>query len=463
MRSNSAVAVQVDEAAVESLLAACDENAVVLVRFLYCDTGGLIRGKSVSRQALRSALRSGVGLTVAMAAMNPFDQLQVVDGMGPVGEVRLWPDLSTFHVLPYAPHQAALFCDLYDLNGQPWEACARNFLRRAIARGEAAGWRFEAAFENEFTLAVTDTSGSFHPFDETVCFSSIAMQAVGNLPVALLQALEAQGVSMQQYYPELSAGQHEISVRHAPVLQAADNQLRARETIRAIAQQAGFHASLAPKPFANLAGNGAHVHISGWSLDAPGQNRFYDVADRFGLSQEAYHFIGGILAHLPAVVALTCPTVNSYLRLAPQTWASAYRCFGPDNREAAVRIASGFWGDPQGSANVEIKTVDNSCNPYLALGAILTAGLDGIKKGIEPGDPLSVDPATLSEAERQQRRIDPLPRSLDEALAALAGDALLREAMGPMLFSAFEAVKRSESAFFVDVDHDDTRAYFSLF
>jgi len=264
--------------------------------------------------------------------------------------------------------------------------------------------------------------------------------------------MEAQGLAVEHYYPELGHGQHELSVRYAGALRAADNHVLYRETVRGVAFRHGLWASLAPKPIPDQAGNGTHLHASLLEVpadgEATGKNVFADPADRNGLSQVGYHFIGGLLAHLPALVALTCASVNSYRRLAPQMWASAFTCYGMDNREAAVRICSPLRGDPGSSVNLELKPSDSSANPYLALGAFIYAGLDGIRSKIDPGEALNEDPATLSEAERAERGVHRLPASLAAALDALEADALLMNALGPLRSAAYLAVKRSEAAHF---------------
>jgi glutamine synthetase len=175
---------------------------------------------------------------------------------------------------------------------------------------------------------------------------------------------------------------------------------------------------------------------------------FADPADRNGLSQVGYHFIGGLLAHLPALVALTCASVNSYRRLAPQMWASAYTCYGMDNREAAIRICSALRGDPGSSVNLELKPSDSSANPYLALGGFIYAGLDGIRGKLDPGEAMNVDPATLTEAERAAGGAHRLPASLAAALDALSADTMLMDALGSLRSTAYLAVKRSEAAHF---------------
>jgi glutamine synthetase len=433
-----------------------------LVRFLYVDHGGVVRGKSTSLASLEQRLSTGIGLTVAMQAMNMLDELQPVDGMGPAGEVRIVPDPATYVDLPYAPGAAAMMSDLIRLDGEPWEACPRSFLKAAIAAAGREGLALRAAFEPEFLLAhrVTGPDGAdrLEPVDESLCFSTTGFAIAHDFAIAFARALEAQGMTVELYHPELGHGQQELSIRHAPALTAADHQVWYRETARSVAWRLGYWASLAPKPLPDQAGNGAHCHFSAWEVGPNGLatdvNRFSDLSDRYGLSQLAYHFIGGILAHLPALLALTCSSVNSYRRLQPQHWSSAYRCYGYDNREAAVRIPSRMWGNEAGSSNLELKASDSTGNPYLALGGLIHAGLDGVRRRLDPGEPVNVDPSTLSDAERKRLGVDRLPGSLGEALDALEADELLMEALGPVRRTAFLAVKRSEVASFAAHDVD---------
>jgi glutamine synthetase len=438
----------------EQIVQACREAGVRLVRFLYCDNGCLIRGKSTALPGLEARLTDGIGLTLAMMAMNSHDQLQPVEGTGAVGEIRLVPDPETFAVLPYVPHAAALCCDMLTHDRTPWPACPRSFLRRMRERAAVRGLRLEAAFEAEFSLAERLPEGGYRPYDDAVCFSSIAMTRAAPLIDDLVAALEAQGMTVEQYYPEAAHGQHEISIRHSEALRAADNQIRLRETIRGVAWNHGLYASLAPKPWPEDVGNGGHIHFSLWEQERSdargGQNLFHDPRAPDHLSEQGRQFMAGVLTHLPGLVALTCPTVNSYRRLQPQTWSSAFAIYGHDNREAALRIASPFWSNVAGSVNLELKACDASCNPYLALGGLIAAGLDGLERGLGPGEPVEVDPASLTEAERRERGIRRLPESLDAALAALEADAVLMEALGPLLSRSYLAVRRSEADLYRD-------------
>ncbi len=434
-----------------TILQQVQQAGVKQIRFLYCDTAGIIRGKICGSKALAGRMESGIGLMRAAQALNGLDQLQNIEGLGPVGEVRLVPDPRTFRLLPYAPHSAAMLCDLLELDGTPWENCPRTFLRQQLERAQSeVGLTFLTAFEPEWTLARRGPDGSYTAIDDSLGYSTLGMTTPAAVIDEIVTALEAQNLPIELYHPELGHGQQELTISAATALQAADNQLFYRETIRTVAWNQGLIASFAPKPFTTQAGNGCHVHLSAWAGDRGDINLFYDAQDRYQLSQLGYYFIGGILHHLPALVALTCPTVNSYRRLKPQSWASSYVCCGPDNREAAVRIVSPLQNRESATLNLEIRAVDNTSNPYLALGGIIVAGLDGVLHKRHPGEDLLLltDPASLSEEERTRRGIRRLPDSLEAALNLLEKDEVLMKALGPTLAQTYLTVKRSEVAAF---------------
>jgi glutamine synthetase len=439
---------QWDSVTAEEIAKRADEADLRLVRFLWCGNDGTVRAKASARNGLEGRLSSGIGVTVAMQAMNALDQLQPVPGLGPIGEFRLVPDLDTFRVLPYVPHTGALLTDHVGLDGEPAAVCQRSFLKRMTERLAARGLELRASFENEFSLA-SKVDGTYVPIDSALCFSTIGMTAAQDYVDALAAALDAQAIPLEQYYAELGHGQQEISTGHAPAVQACDEQLLVRETIRAVATLHGLVASLAPKPWPDNAGNGGHMHFSLWEGD---RNRFYDGSRPDGLSDEARSFIAGVLAHLPGLCGLTAPSFNSYHRIVPQYWAGAFTCWGYDNREAPVRVASPFRGAEEASTNAELKACDSSCNPYLAVGGLIAAGLDGIERRLEPPQPVDVDPATIPEDERTRREIVRLPATQAEALDALAADKLLVAALGETLAESYLAVHRSEWAAYSDGD-----------
>jgi glutamine synthetase len=431
---------------IDQVVHRAQEAGVKLVRFLYCDNSGIIRGKATTMSVLASRMADGVGLPTAMLAMNILDQQQVIQGLGSTGELRLIPDPESFVVLPYVPQSGALICDLYSIDQRPSPLCARNFLKRMRDRLADHDLTMRAAFEPEFSLARRDENGDYVPFDETLGLASTAMTQVANVATNLVVALESQGITVEHCSPEFGYGQHEMSIRHTDVLRAADNQIKVRETIRGVALQHSLFASLAPRPFLNQTGNGAHLHVSLW--DDAGRNLFFDRTTPHGLSLLARQFIAGVLCHLPALAGLTCPSVNSYRRLRPKAWCGVHTAWGIDNRETAVRVPSTYWSDIEGSTNIELKTCDNSCNPYLALGAFIAAGLDGIERGLDPGPPTADDPAMLSEDDRHERGVRRLPSVLDRALDYLEDNRLLIEALGEPLAHAYLAVRRSEVSFF---------------
>src|ERR687887_2863328 len=226
-----------------------------LVRFLWCGNDGTVRAKASAVGGLEGRIESGIGLTVAMQAMNGLDHLQPVEGMGPVGEIRLVPDPETFRVLPYAPRTGAMLVDLIQLSGEPAPQCPRSFLKRMAGRLEERAGVLEVAFENEFSLARVE-NGAYVPVDSSLCFSTIGLTASQAYADALVDALERQEIEPEQYYAELGHGQQELSTKHAPALRAADEQVLVREAIRAVASNHGLVASLAPKPWPENAGNG---------------------------------------------------------------------------------------------------------------------------------------------------------------------------------------------------------------
>ncbi len=439
------------------------QNAhVQLVRFLYCDHSGVTRAKQIHVSHLPHKLREGLGLTRAQMAMNLLEQLIDIEGMEPVGEIRLVPDPETFSVLPWTPTSASLICDQLDHNHLNWGACPRSFLKDMLLRAAQKGIKVEATFENEYYLA-REIDGAYVPFDHAPVYSSIGLDLSARIMHDIVKALSEQGIVVEQAINEYGPGQQEISIRHSEGVRAADNQIKFRDTVRGVALQHGLLASFAPKPFPQDIGSGSHVHFSLWDAES-GRNLLYEPQDPRGLSSLGRHFIAGILEHLPALIALTCPSYNSYRRLQPHMWSSAYTAWGFDNREAAVRVVSPFWGREEQTYNLELKPVDGSANPYTALGGLIAAGLDGISRQLDPGAPCEHDPAKLSEAERERNRVRRLPTSMAQALDLLEHDQLLMESLGDLMSRSYLAVRRSEEKAFSEQDADfEIRNHFYKF
>src|SRR5260370_3017495 len=373
-----------------------------LMRFLYCDNGGIIRGKATHASKLSTRMSEGIGQTLAMQAFTGVESLAAVEGMGPVGEFRLMPDPNSFVPLPYVPSSGSMLCDMILTDGKPWEACPRTFRKRMVAHLAEKGMRAQADIEHAFYLA-REENGKYVPADHSLCYSSIGLDEEAEVVDAILEALEIQGISVELFHAELGPAQQDLPIHHDGVLKAAENVCLARERARGVARTFDTFASFARKPCLDQAGSGAHIHLSLWGNSGnenAGKNLFYDAAQRGGLSQLGKYFIGGIIRHIRALVAITCGSPNSYKRLLPHFWSSAYGAWGYDNREGAIRVPSTFWGREPESINLEFKPSDHSGNPYLALCALLATGLDGIQKSIDPGEPQEIEPGNYSDEDR---------------------------------------------------------------
>jgi glutamine synthetase len=353
-------------------------------------------------------------------------------------------------VLPYAPRSGQMVVNMIELDHTPWALDPRSFLQRMVARANDAGLAFDAAFENEFYLAL-ETDDGYRPVDKSLCFSAIGMESTEDVIQDIVAALTDQGLAVELSHPELGWGQQELSIRHGPAVRAADNQITYRQTVRGVAAQYGLIASLAPKPFADQAGSGAHLHWSIWDTEHK-TNRLADPGGKDGLSPLARNAIGGVLAHLPGLLGLTTPSVNSFRRLQPHYWSSAYTAWGIENREAALRVPSRYWDDEEGSTNIELKASDASANPYLSLGGVIAAALDGIERGLDPGDPVDQDPGNLTDDERAARGIRRFPETSAAALDEFERDEVLMAALGPPLAIEYLKVRRAEAAAYAEKD-----------
>jgi glutamine synthetase len=434
---------------VEDVVKQVNDAGVRLVRFLYCDYAGITRTKVVHRGILERKLTEGIGVTLAQTALNVRDELIDIPEMPPVGEVRLVPDPATFTLLPWADASASVVSSLVDRNREPWFACTRSLLGRQIVAAEAQDISIEASFENEFYLYERTEDGEDIEPERFPVYSSIGFDAYQDVLLDIVDALVSQGIEPELVMNEYGAGQQEVSIRHRAALAAADTQLKVRDTVRGVALLHGYRASFAPKPFLSQIGSGTHIHMSLWRDD---RNLLWDAERPGSLSDLGRHWIGGLLAHLPALLALSCPSMNSYQRLMPSAWAGAFLTWGFDNREAPVRVASPYWDREEQSTNVELKAVDPSANPHLALAGVIAAGLDGIAGSIDPGEPAGVNPAKLGDA------VAPLPSSLAEVLDLLERDTVLTGAMGPDMTRTYLQFKRSEVAAYRDMEPEQVAA-----
>ncbi len=442
--------------AAEGLVDQLDQQGVVGVAVTWVDNSGITRVKAVPLGRLSSAAAWGIGASPVFDAFLVDDS--IVSGRyagGPVGDLRLHPDLERLTVLAEQPGWAWAPADRYTQEGGVHPQDQRSLAKRAVAELTAAGLTAKAAFEVEWAVGEAGAGGAFVPAVDGPAYGFTRLSERSDYLRDLLVAFNRQGVAVDQIHPEYGAGQFEISVAAEDPVGAADTLVLVRETVRATTARHGMRASFSPKVLAEGVGNGGHVHLSVWR---DGQNLFTGGSQQHGLTDEAAAFTAGILARLPALLAVGAPSVASYLRLIPHHWAGAFQAWGPENRETALRVVAGSPGNQTRAANLEVKAFDLAANPYLVVAGLLYAGLAGLRDGAVLPASIDVDPASLSDIERAQRGIVALPSSLSDVADAFKADAVLTSAFGTELAATIVDVRRAEVDLFADAKPEDIAA-----
>ncbi|MGW0994561.1 glutamine synthetase family protein [Streptomyces sp. NPDC002520] len=431
---------------VAALTADLAERGVRGIVLAYVDTAGVGRVKTIPTARLESAVSWGVGMSPVFDTFLADDSIVTTDVLGsPDGDLRLFPDLDGLTVLAGQPGWAWAPVDRITQEGSRHPGCSRTFLRRIVAdAAERHGLDFKAAVEIEWAVGLDSApAGEFVPAVSGPAYGAVRQVELSDCTADLLEALAAQGVDVDQVHPEYAAGQFEISAGALDPVAAADRSVLVRQTIRAVSRRHGLRVSFAPAYLAEGVGNGGHLHLScrrgGVNLHAGGEGRY-------GMTGEAESFAAGVLARLPALTAVTAPSPASYLRLRPSQWAGVFTAWGRETREAALRVVTGTTGRRDQDANLEIKPVDLAANPYLALGCVIAAGLDGIAGALRLPQEITGDPARFGAQEAAALGVRRLPVSLPEAVEEFRADQVLRAALGPVLADAVSAVRLGEAA-----------------
>jgi glutamine synthetase len=421
----------------EHVLAVVEERDVRLVQLWFTDVLGTPKSFSITPAELEDALAEGM----------IFDG-SAIDGFSRVHEsdVLARPDAGTFQVLPWRSSELAvarLFCDILNLDGTPFEGCPRHVLRRALETARRKGFGFQAAPELEwFYFASARLAGGLEPLDNGSYFELTVADVADELRKSTVLTLEEMGMPVEYAQHEDAPSQHEIDLRHTDALTMADTVMTARLVVKEIAQRHGVHATFMPKPLEGVQGSGMHTHFSLFEGDS---NAFFDPGDAQGLSRTAKGFIAGLLAHAPAITAVTNQWVNSYKRLVHGYEAPVHVSWARNNRSALVRVPVTRRGRP-GSTRIEYRSPDPACNPYLAFAVVLAAGLDGIGSGLELPPEAAANLYAMSPLELAAEGIASLPGSLAEALEAMEASELVAATLGEHVFEWFLRNKRAEWA-----------------
>ncbi|KUO06286.1 glutamine synthetase family protein [Streptomyces caeruleatus] len=424
----------------------------------YVDTAGVGRVKTIPTAKLASAAAWGVGMSPVFDTFLANDSIVTTDVLGsPDGDLRLYPDLDPLVELSAQPGWAWAPVDRISQEGERHPACSRTFLRRTVREAaERHGITFRASIEIEWAVArPPGVDGEFVPAVTGPAYGATRQVELSDCAADLLAALARQGVEVDQLHPEYAAGQFELSVAALDPVAAADRSVLVRQTIRAVAQRHGLAVSFAPAVLGQGVGNGGHVHLSVWR---DGVNLHAGGDRRHGMRPEAESFAAGVLTHLSALTAVTAPSPASHLRLRPSQWAGVFTAWGRETREAGLRVVTGTAGHHDQAANLEVKPVDLAANPYLALGCLIAAGLDGLASDARLPEETTGDPARLSAREAAARGVRRLPTSLGEAVEEFRANEPLRAALGPVLADAVIAVRQGELASVAGLDDDRVAA-----
>ena len=419
----------------EDIIRMVEEEDVEFIRLQFTDIFGMLKNVAITAGQLEKALDNRCMFDGS--AIEGFVRMEETD-------MYLYPDLDTFEIFPWRPQQgkvARLICDVHCPDGRPFEGDPRYVLKSVLKEAEAMGYRFNVGPECEFFLFHTDEQGR----PTTTTHETAGYFDVGPIDLAenvrrdIVLNLEDMGFDIESSHHEIAPAQHEVDFQYETGLRAADNILTFKMAVKTIAKCHGLHATFMPKPKAGVNGSGMHINMS--LEDLGGRNLFADDSDERGLSRLAYEFLAGILHHIKSMTILTNPLVNSYKRLIPGYDAPTYIAWSTaSNRGQLIRIPSSRGA----STRIELRSPDSAMNPYLALASCLAAGLDGIRRGLTPPEPVSRNVAGMTEEEIRSWGISQLPETLGEAIEEFEKDTFLQQVLGKHIYTKYLAAKKKE-------------------
>jgi len=428
----------------KEILTVAKEEKVRFLRLQFTDILGVIKNVEVPASQFEKALDGQIMFDGS--SIQGFTRIEESD-------MLLAPELDTFQINPWTSPDgskvARLICDIQLPGGEPFAGCPRTALKRVVERAHKMGYEMVAGPEAEFFLFQLDDAGDpiLETHDVGGYFDLTPVDKGEDCRRDIVVVLESMGFEVEAAHHEVAPGQHEIDFKYAEAVTCADNVVTFRFVVKKVALDHRLHATFMPKPIYGVNGSGMHTHQS--LLNKDGNNAFYDLKGEWELSETALRYIGGILDHASAFVAVTNPLVNSYKRLVPGFEAPTNIAWSERNRSPLVRVPA-----KRGmSTRCEVRMPDPACNPYLALAVMLAAGLDGIEKGTEPPPPVNKNIFAMSEREKKRLKIKQLPANLDDALVALEKDPVILDALGEHISEHYLDAKRQEWADYISHVH----------
>ena len=430
------------------------EENVRFLRLMFTDILGTIKNVEVPISQLDKVLENK--MMFDGSSIEGFVRIEESD-------MYLFPDLSTWMIFPWESEHgkvARLICDIYNPDGTPFAGDPRGNLKRALSDMEELGFSsFNLGPEPEFFLfKLTENGEITTDLNDQGGYFDFAPTDLGeNCRRDIVLELESLGFEVDASHHEVAPGQHEIDFKYANVLEACDNIQTFKLVVKTIARKHGLHATFMPKPLFGINGSGMHCNMS---LFKGSENAFFDPEGDLQLSETAYHFLGGLLEHARAYTAFCYPTVNSYKRLVPGYEAPVYVAWSGRNRSPLIRVP-----ESRGlSTRLELRSVDPSANPYLAMAVLLQSGLDGIKNQSTPAPGVNSNIYVMTEEERKAANISDLPSTLHNAIKELREDAVIKDALGDHIYNSFVASKRFEwDAYKQSVSEWEREQYLELY
>jgi len=425
------------------ILKRCDAENVQFMRLMFTDMMGAIKNVEIPRSQFEKALAGDIMFDGS--SIEGFARIEESD-------MLLVPDLSSFTIFPWQHNGkkvARFICDVHTTDGKPFAGCPRGVLKRMAEKARKKGYHLVCGPEMEFFLFQRDAAGNpvATTHDVGSYFDLTPVDQGEQARREIVEALESMGFEIEAAHHEVAPGQHEVDFKYADALLAADRVVTLKFVIKHVALDHRLHASFMPKPIYRINGSGMHTHQS--LLTPDGKNLFFDAKAQYQLSKLCLQYIGGVLEHVRSFVAVTNPLVNSYKRLVPGFEAPNNVAWSEHNRSPLVRVPA-----KRGiSTRCEVRVPDPACNPYLAFAVMLAAGLDGIERKLDPGEPINKNIYDMSEREKRHHRIRQLPANLWEAVQVFKKSELMRETLGDHIFSNFLEAKEAEWKEYIEVVH----------
>lgn len=418
----------------QKILNIAETEDVEFIRLQFTDLFGTLKNVAITKSQLAKALDNKIMFDGS--SIEGFARIEESD-------MYLYPDYDTFEILPFRPHQgkvARLICDVYKPDGKQLENDPRYILKKVIKEAASMGYTFNVGPECEFFLFHTDDNGLPTTLShEKAGYFDLGPNDLGeNIRRDMVLTLEEMGFEIEASHHEVAPAQHEIDFKYDEVLKTADNIQTFKMTVKTIAKRHGLYATFMPKPKFGISGSGMHINMS--LATEEGKNIFADENGKIGLSDDAYHFIAGIMKHARGMSAITNPLVNSYKRLVPGYEAPVYIAWSAKNRSPLIRIPASRGN----GTRVELRNPDPTANPYLVLALCLAAGLDGIKNKIEVPESVDCNIYEMTPGERRAAGIENMPADLKEAVDCLVADEFLCSVLGEHITTKYVEAKMKE-------------------